>query len=79
MLNIVIENPIQFTIVKAVPFDSASVFRATSVENNGESAITTIPQKIRNPINTYSESTKKNRGETRQHPQDKSNATKAVH
>ena len=48
MLMMVIENPIQFTIVKAVPFTSGSAFWAISVENNGESAITKSPHIIRN-------------------------------
>jgi hypothetical protein len=39
----VMEKPIQFTIVRAVSLDSSGVFWATKVENNGESAITTIP------------------------------------
>ena len=34
----------QFTMVKAVPFIFGVAFLATRVENNGESAITTIPQ-----------------------------------
>ena len=45
MLIIVIAKPIQFTIVKAVPFTSAFADCATSVENCGESATTAIPQK----------------------------------
>lgn len=47
MLIIVIAKPIQFTIVKAVPFILASALFATNVENRGESAITTNPQKNR--------------------------------
>jgi len=46
MLIMVIAKPIQLTIVKAVPLFSAGAFFATSVENNGESAMTTNPQKI---------------------------------
>ena len=44
MLIIVIAKPIQFTIVKAVPFIFKSAFVATKVENSGESAMTTKPQ-----------------------------------
>ena len=51
MLTTVIENPIQVTIVKAVPFDAAGAYWATIVENIGESAITNKPQKIRKGIN----------------------------
>jgi hypothetical protein len=74
MLIIVIENPIQFTIVSAVPFDSATVFCAIRVENKGESAITTIPQNIREKIKNQMESMKKSKGEKRQHVPDRSNA-----
>ena len=50
MLIMVIANPIQFTMVKAVPRFFSGVFCATSAANNGESAMTTIPQKNRNTI-----------------------------
>ena len=43
----VMENPMQFTIVKEVPLDSSGAFCATNVEKRGESAITTNPQKKR--------------------------------
>ena len=52
ILIIVIAKPIQFTIVKAVPLFFEGAFFATNVENSGESAITTIPQKIRKIINS---------------------------
>lgn len=48
----VIANPIQFTIVKAVPFTDGAARWATSVEKSGESAMTTIPQKMRNAMTT---------------------------
>ena len=41
----VIKKPIQFTMVNAVPFSFEFEFCATKVENRGESAITTNPQK----------------------------------
>jgi hypothetical protein len=44
MENIVIEKPRQLTIVSAVPLMWTLQFVATSVENNGESAITVAPQ-----------------------------------
>ena len=74
----VIAKPMLFTMVSAVPFDSEKVLFATIVENKGESAITTIPQKVRNPINTALESIKKNKGEITQHMQDKNKASAAV-
>lgn len=40
-------NPIQLTIVSAAAFDSGTALLAISVENIGESAITTNPQKKR--------------------------------
>ena len=69
MLIIVIANPIEFTIVNAVPLVSGSVFVATRVENKGESAITTNPQKIKKltKIKGLLENTK---GEIRQHKPD---------
>ena len=68
----------QFTIVSAVPLISADVFWATKVEKRGESEMTTIPQKIRKPINKISDSDFKKNGEMRQHPQDKVNAILAI-
>ena len=49
ILNMVILNPIQVTMVSAVPFDVGGALCATRLENIGESAITTNPQKIRKP------------------------------
>ena len=74
----VIAKPILFTMVSAVPFDSAKVLFATKVENKGESAITTMPQKVRIPIKIRLESIKKNKGEKTQHTQDKNKASVAV-
>ena len=78
ILTIVMANPIELTIVRAVPFISGGAFCATKVENRGESAITTIPQKSRKAINIISESRKNINGEIRQHPHDKSNAMNAI-
>ncbi len=75
---IVMENPMQFTIVSDVPLDSSGAFCATNVENNGESAITTNPQKIRNSINVMTEELNKNRGEIRQHEHDSNNESVAI-
>ena len=71
-------KPILLTIVSAVPLVSASAFCATSVEKSGESAITTIPQKIRNVNNSKSEFMLIISGETRQHKPDKNKAKAAV-
>lgn len=49
----------EFTMVNAVPRDSAGAFLATSVENRGESATTVSPQKIRKPTSNICESWKK--------------------
>ena len=74
----VIEKPIQLTIVKAVPLDSAGALMATKVENNGESAITTSPQKIRKIIRTNTWPWLKTKGETRQHEPDETKAYVAI-
>ena len=77
-LTMVIENPIQFTIVSAVPLNSVGALLATSVENNGESAITAIPQ-----IRRYSKAkdeidNSKYHGENRQQIPEINNAPAAV-
>ena len=46
MLTMVIENPIQLTMVRADPTRSCGAVLATRVENCGESPDTTIPQKM---------------------------------
>ena len=67
----VTENPRQFTMVRAVPLDSSGAFCATNVENKGESAMTTNPQKKRKLIKAETERLSKNKGEPQQHKQDK--------
>ena len=74
----VIENPIQLTIVSEDPRDSSGAFCATKEENKGESAITASPQKKRNAINTEAEGFNKNSGERIQHRQDKSSEIVAI-
>ena len=54
MLIMVIANPTQFTTVKAVPLFFSGVLWATKVVNNGESAMTTMPQKNRKSTNKSS-------------------------
>lgn len=49
-------KPTQFIMVSAVPFISVDAFCATRVENNGESAMTTIPQKMRKATKSTSDS-----------------------
>ena len=72
------ENPMQFTMVREDPFISSRAFCATNVENKGESAMTTIPQKKRNAISTDAEGLNKKTGESRQHRQDKNNEIMAI-
>ena len=52
MLIMVIENPMQFTMVSAVPLEISGALFATSVEKSGESAITTNAQKNKKHKNT---------------------------
>ena len=54
MLIMVIANPIQFATVKAVPLFFSGVFCVIKVANNGESAMTTMPQKNRKSTNNSS-------------------------
>ena len=72
------KKPVQFTIVSAVPFFSAKAFCATKVDKSGESAITTIPHKNRNPMHKISNSLLKTNGEIKQQMQDKSKEVKAI-
>src|SRR5258708_32185502 len=72
------ENPIQFTMVSDVPLDSSGAFWATKVENRGESAITTSPQKNKKPINAGTELINRNNGERQQHKQERNKAPVAT-
>lgn len=74
----VIEKPIQFTMVSAVPLSLSGVFCATKVENNGESAITTIPQKSKKTINIASFLIRKMNGVAKQQKQENNNVKKAI-
>ena len=74
----VIENPMQVTIVNDVPLEASGAFCATNVENKGESAITTHPQKNRNPINTKEELFNNNSGERIQQVPDTPNEIVAI-
>ena len=70
-------NPIQLTMVSAVPLTSPGEFFATRVENKGESAVIVIPQKrriIKNSIGFK----KKIKGEIMQHMQDARSANVAT-
>lgn len=78
MLIIVMANPIQFTMVNAVPLYFGMAFCASNVENNGESAITTIPQKIKKLSNINSEFAERIKGDTKQQIHDNNNAVKAT-
>lgn len=68
----------QFTIVRNVPLDSPGTLCATSVENIGESAATTNPQKIRKAIKSQTELLNKIKGENMQHAHDRDRATAAI-
>ena len=68
----------QFTNVSDVPLDSASAFLATNVENKGESAITTSPQKSKNAIKANADLFNRNNGEMMQHKQESNNAKVAI-
>ena len=68
----------QFTIVKDVPLDASGAFWATKVENNGESATTTIPQKNRKINRTFTEFCDKNIGEIKQQIQEADKAKVAI-
>ena len=78
MLIIVMENPIQLTIVREVPFESSAAFWATRVENKGESAITTRLHMKRKTMNWVAELEKRKNGETRQHKHDMKRAMEAI-
>lgn len=77
MLTMVIEKPMQLTIVSDVPLDCAGADWATMVENKGESAMTTNPQKTRKTISTGAEAANRNKGDTMQHAHD-SNSDKVA-
>ena len=68
----------QFTIVREVPLVSSGAVCATNVENKGESAITTRPQKNRKTINATGDGLSKKNGETIQHKPDKHNEIPAI-
>jgi len=78
MLTIVTENPIQLTIVKAVPLTETGAFCATSVENKGESAITTIPQNNKKLIKIGVEAYVNSKGELKQQTQERVKKVAAV-
>lgn len=71
------EKPMQVTMVIAVPLICAGAFCATNVENKGESAITTNPQRIRKIRNGIKERLKAN-GEAAQQQPDKRRAVNAI-
>ena len=74
----VIKNPMQLTIVRAVPFNSRGALCATSVEKSGESAMTTIPQKKRKPRYNEGASTLNINGEAKQQRHESNNAVTAI-
>ena len=78
ILTMVMAKPMQLTIVSAVPFNASGALFATNVENKGESAITTMPQNNRKPINTVGDARVKTKGDSRQHKQDKPKKSRAI-
>ena len=65
-------------MVNAVPFSFLGAFCATKVENSGESAITTIPQKSKKSTKVVSFATIKKSGEVKQQAQESKSIEKAV-
>ncbi len=78
MLRMVIEKPMQFTIVIAVPLSVSGAFCATKVENSGESAIITIPQKSKKSTKVVSYATIKKSNVTKQQILENKSIEKAV-
>ena len=78
ILTMVMEKPIQLTIVSEVPLASSATFCATRVENNGESAITTNPQKNKNAMSSGVALLSKKNGDSKQQQQDKHKAMVAI-
>ena len=77
MLMMVTKKPIEFVIVKAVPFVSGEAEWAIRVENWGESEVTEIPQTKSNMRKKTKEKWKI-RGETKQQINEMVKATKAI-
>ena len=77
-LTIVIANPIQLTIVSAAAFDWGIALFATSVENIGESAITTNPQNNRKIKKSNGDSTLSIIGEMMQQMADNNKHINAI-
>ena len=73
----VMEKPMQVTIVMAVPFEAGIAFCATRLEKTGESVMTTKPQKIRKAMNA-GKGKLNARGDNKQQDADNNNAVKAV-
>lgn len=66
MLTMVIENPMQFTIVSAEPTEPGGALSAFNEENCGESPATVIPQMMRKRRKSAVGTSKRN-GDTMQH------------
>lgn len=68
----------QFTMVSEVPLASSATFCATSVENKGESAMTTDPQTNKKISSAKVELPNKKNGDSKQHEQERNNAVVAI-
>lgn len=77
MLMIVMEKPMQFTIVSALPFNSGGACKAIMVENWGESAETLMFQKKSTDKNSIGPNRKKS-GEHKQQNPENNSAPKAT-
>ncbi len=78
MLTMVMAKPMQFTTVNAVPRALEGACFATIVENRGESATTTMPQKSKKIIKSHSEVCQNIKGEMMQHAAESSKAPAAL-
>ncbi len=65
-------------MVKAVPLSFSGAFCAIKVENSGESAITTIPQKSKKSTKIVSFATRKKSGAIKQQIQESKSIEKAA-
>lgn len=74
----VIENPMQFTIVRAVPLSSTGALWATIVEKSGESVMTVIPQKSKKTRNRFPYGMVNASGEMRQQHPERKSAVEAI-
>lgn len=78
MLKMVILNPRQLTMVRAVPRLVSGAYWATRVENMGESAVTAIPQISIKASKVEKEDCHKTKGESKQQMPESAKAIVAI-